>query len=540
MTGFEFSDRPLDPERLREPLADPACGGYATFEGWVRDHNDGRSVQRLEYEAYVELAVKEGERIVAEAIRRFGVQRARCVHRVGSLELGELAVWVGVSAGHRAEAFAACRYIIDEVKHRVPIWKKEHYLDGDSGWVNCERCAEAALGSEHAHDHAHGHDHAHEHDDAHGHDHAHAHAHVHAQPHPAGLPRPDYSRQTVLREVGAAGQARIRRSRVLVVGAGGLGVPVLTYLAGAGVGVLGVVDADVLDASNLHRQTLYSLADVGRPKALLAAERLKALNPEVDVRAFVERADAARLPALAADFDVLVDCSDNFATKFLVNDVALALGKPAVLASVYQYEGQLQVVKPGGACLRCVWPEATRDGLVGNCAEAGVLGPVPGVLGSLQALEVLKLVLDLPTQLGEAVVLLDLGTLETRRVRARRAADCATSHVSRLAAESNAASVRDEPPLELEVTSLARATDEGYVVVDLREPQEIAAEPAPGPAVSIPMGRLLDDPAQLDAARPYLLLCASGRRSGAAAEALRRAGLVRVWSIRGGVAALPR
>lgn len=559
MADFEFSDVRLDPERLRAPLADPACGGYATFEGWVRDHNDGRSVRRLEYEAYVELAVKEGERIVAEAVRRFGVQRARCVHRVGSLELGELAVWVGVAAGHRAEAFAACRYIIDEVKHRVPIWKKEHYVDGDSGWVNCERCAEAALASEHAvqahdhghghghdHHHGHGHDHGHAHDHRHAHDHGHerAHDHEHAhgvQPHPAGLPRPDYSRQTVLPEVGSAGQAKIRRARVLVVGAGGLGVPVLTYLAGAGVGVLGIVDADVLDASNLHRQTLYSLADVGRPKALLAAERLKALNPEVDVRAFVERADASRLPALAADFDVLVDCSDNFATKFLVNDVALALGRPAVLASVYQHEGQLQVVKPGGPCLRCVWPEATRDGLVGNCAEAGVLGPVPGTLGSLQALEVLKLLLDLPTQLGDAIVLFDLGTLETRRLRAQRAPDCATAHAGRLAADA-AAGTRGtaEPVLEVEIASLARAADEGYVVVDLREPQEIATTPAPGPALSIPMGRLLDDPTQLDAERRYLLLCASGKRSGAAAEALRRAGIARVWSIRGGVAALPR
>lgn len=148
MADFEFSAERLDPERLRAPLADPACGGYATFEGWVRDHNDGRSVRRLEYEAYVELAVKEGERIVAEAIRRFGVQRARCVHRVGSLELGELAVWVGVASGHRAEAFAACRYIIDEVKHRVPIWKKEHYAEGDSGWINCEvRSSDAPAGS---------------------------------------------------------------------------------------------------------------------------------------------------------------------------------------------------------------------------------------------------------------------------------------------------------------------------------------------------------------------------------------------------------
>ena len=166
MPAFSFSSTPLEPERYRAALADRSAGGYASFEGWVRDHNEGRTVQRLEYEAFESLAVKEGERIVAEAVERFGVARAACVHRVGSLEIGELAVWVGVSSGHRGEAFDACRYIIDEVKHRVPIWKKEHYTDGDSGWVNCERCAAAAHDHRHDHEHAHGASHGHSHGDA--------------------------------------------------------------------------------------------------------------------------------------------------------------------------------------------------------------------------------------------------------------------------------------------------------------------------------------------------------------------------------------
>jgi len=144
MSVFRFSRMPIDGAALRAELADPASGGYASFEGWVRNHNEGRDVRRLEYEAFEELAVKEGERIVRAAIEKFGVAHALCVHRVGALEIGELAVWVGVSSGHRGEAFQACRYIIDEVKHRLPIWKKEHYVEGDSGWVNCERCAEPA------------------------------------------------------------------------------------------------------------------------------------------------------------------------------------------------------------------------------------------------------------------------------------------------------------------------------------------------------------------------------------------------------------
>lgn len=144
MKAFCFSQSPLTPESYRAALADAAAGGYAAFEGWVRNHNEGHVVTRLEYEAFEALANKEGERIVAAAIERFGVIKAACVHRVGSLAIGDLAVWVGVSSRHRAEAFEACRYIIDEVKHRLPIWKKEHYQNGDSGWVNCERCAEHA------------------------------------------------------------------------------------------------------------------------------------------------------------------------------------------------------------------------------------------------------------------------------------------------------------------------------------------------------------------------------------------------------------
>ena len=141
MNTFRFTHTPIDTASWRAELTDATCGGYAAFEGWVRDHNENSNVRHLEYEAFEPLAVKEGERIIEEAIARFGVEHAACVHRIGDLAVGEMAVWVGVSARHRHEAFLACRYIIDEVKHRVPIWKKEHYENGDSGWVNCERCA---------------------------------------------------------------------------------------------------------------------------------------------------------------------------------------------------------------------------------------------------------------------------------------------------------------------------------------------------------------------------------------------------------------
>lgn len=151
---FRFSAAGIDTEAARRELQDPGAGGYASFEGWVRDHNEGQEVTRLEYEAFQELAMKEGDRIVADALQRHPVKRALCIHRIGSLKVGEMAVWVGVSSAHRGEAFDACRFIIDEVKHRLPIWKKEHYRSGNSGWVNCERCAAPPNHAHPEHQHA--------------------------------------------------------------------------------------------------------------------------------------------------------------------------------------------------------------------------------------------------------------------------------------------------------------------------------------------------------------------------------------------------
>jgi molybdopterin/thiamine biosynthesis adenylyltransferase/molybdopterin synthase catalytic subunit/rhodanese-related sulfurtransferase len=504
MNAFRFSHTALDTAALQREMHDPACGGFAAFEGWVRNHNEGHEVTRLEYEAFVELAEKEGARIVEEARVKFGVARAACVHRVGSLGLTDVAVWVGVSAAHRDEAFRACRFIIDEVKHRVPIWKKEHYLNGDSGWVNCERCAAVPV-----------------------HEHEHDHGHLHAHP-PA--PSPDYSRQIALREVGTAGQARLRAASVLVVGAGGLGVPVLQYLAGAGVGKLGIVDADRLEPSNLHRQTWYSLAECGQEKSSLAASRVRALNPEVRVEAHALRLDAGNADRLAAGYDLILDCSDNFTTKFLLNDLSLRQRTPVLFASVYQYEGQLQLVRgdDASACLRCVWPEATRDGLVGNCAEAGVLGPVPGVFGSLQALEALKLLLGLPGLKADEMLIFDLVTLSTQRLRARRMPDCE--------AHRNAGNPAPAPEdVELQFGSLPEARAAGFSFVDVRDARERADEPLPAPALHLPMSKLLTESAGLDLDGHYLLICATGKRSAAAADLLRSQGFKDCRSLRGGL-----
>jgi adenylyltransferase/sulfurtransferase len=324
---------------------------------------------------------------------------------------------------------------------------------------------------------------------------------------------------------------------VLVVGAGGLGVPVLQYLAAAGVGRIAVVDGDLVEASNLHRQPLYGPGDVGQPKAAVAARRLRELNPRVDVVAHACRATAGNLPQWLADCDVVVDCTDNFAAKFLVSDSAVRLGRPAVFASVHQYEGQLQVYRPRAdwPCLRCLWPDAPRDGLVGNCAQAGVLGPVPGALGAMQAAETLKLLLGLGDESPPQVHLIDLLDMRFSAVRAVRRVDCNHDVTDRPAAQE------DEPsePLELWFDTLADAQATGLTLVDIREHWErLQDEPAPAIELHVPMSELIEGRAELPREGRYLVVCAHGVRSLAIAGQLREIGVREAYSLAGGLAAV--
>ncbi|MGC1522289.1 MAG: HesA/MoeB/ThiF family protein [Steroidobacteraceae bacterium] len=341
--------------------------------------------------------------------------------------------------------------------------------------------------------------------------------------------QPDYSRQQLLKEIGAQGQAALARSRVLVVGLGGLGSPVLQYLAGAGVGCLGIVDGDTLDASNLHRQPIYALAEVGGQKTGLAAAAVKRINPTVQVEIHAKRLSADNALDLIRGYDVVIDCSDNFRAKYLINDAAVLAQRPAVFASVYQYEGQLQVYKPDPlhACLRCLWPEATADGVVGNCAEAGVLGPVPGAFGTLQALLAIKLLLGLSGQLAGELLLLDFTNFSSLKLKAARRAECRApgcAHIQGLG--------KEDADIELALPSLAEAATLKLEVIDIRTAEEVAARPTQ--ARHIAMAALLSDPGQLREGRQYLLLCASGKRSLAAARELRKRGLA-VHSLAGGL-----
>lgn len=506
MHPFRLSDTPLDPEALKRELCGDASGGYVSFEGWVRDHNDGRNVLRLEYEAYPALALAEGARIVEEARVRFDIHAAACVHRVGLLEIGDAAVWVGAAAAHRGAAFVATRYIIDEIKRRVPIWKNEHYADGPSGWVNCETPPEAPP-----------------------------------------TPQAFYARQVILPELGPAGQEALNAARVLVVGAGGLGCAALPYLAAAGIGHLGICDADRVDLSNLHRQVLFNVADVGHPKATLATERLRAQNPFIEVKAHPQRFTADNARSLLADYDLVLDCTDNFETKFLLNEACVALGKTLVQASIYQFEGQLFVVRPGAEvpCLRCLWEAAPAPHCIGACADVGVLGSVAGIFGALQAHETLKQILQLPGALNGELLLVDLFTLGARRLRIPRRADCPICALGSAQAPPQAPRVPDidgagvgESALEAEIDELPVLLAEGWELIDMREPAEAKARPLPWPTLPVVLLNGALDPAQLSLDGRYILACPRGMRSRYLALHLRRQGIACVRSLAGGVAAL--
>ncbi|WP_370272656.1 HesA/MoeB/ThiF family protein [Pseudooceanicola nitratireducens] len=235
-----------------------------------------------------------------------------------------------------------------------------------------------------------------------------------------------YARHIILREVGGPGQVRLKQAKVLVVGAGGLGSPALMYLAAAGVGSIGVVDDDVVDGSNLQRQVIHGDADIGRPKVQSAAERMQAINPFIEVRSYQRRLGAADVDALLAEYDLVLDGTDNFATRYLVNEACVKAGKPLISGALTQWEGQVSVFDPahGAPCYQCVFPETPAEGLAPSCAEAGVIGPLPGVVGSIMALEAVKLLTGAGAVLRGEMLIYDGLWGETRKIRVKPRADC--------------------------------------------------------------------------------------------------------------------
>jgi adenylyltransferase/sulfurtransferase len=353
-----------------------------------------------------------------------------------------------------------------------------------------------------------------------------------------------YSRHLALAEIGLAGQQRLRDARVLVVGTGGLGSPAALYLAAAGVGTLGLVDFDRVDASNLQRQVLFDTASVGLPKTQAARTRLLALNPQLEVRAHQVELCAANVRAIFAGYDLVLDGSDRVSTRYLVNDACVLYAKPLVSAAIHRFEGQAMSYVPGrGPCYRCLFPHSA-DGQLPSCADVGVLGVLPGVLGSLQATEAIKLLLGIGEPLIGRLLTYDALALSFSEFRFQRRVDCAVCGEQPsirapfdppgFCSMQELARVRELTPAEL-AAALAAARPP-ICLVDVREPGEFAAGHLRA-AINVPLGQLEQDAGRIPRAGTVVFVCRSGVRSRRACALAQRAGIQDARALAGGLLA---
>ena len=362
-----------------------------------------------------------------------------------------------------------------------------------------------------------------------------------------------YSRHLLLPEVGVEGQRRLRQARVLLVGAGGLGSPVSLYLAAAGVGTIGLVDFDRVDATNLQRQILHGTSDVGRPKLDSARERLGEINPHVRVEGIAERLTSGNAMEIVAEYDLVVDGTDNFPTRYLVNDACVLLGRPNVYGSIFRFEGQASVFwAEQGPCYRCLFAEPPPPGMVPSCAEGGVLGVLPGIIGTIQATEALKLLLGVGETLVGRLLMLDALRMRFREIRLKKDPACPVcgenptvrelidyEQFCGYSPEPEGAMATEEIP-EMDVKELKNRLDRGdrLTIIDVREPHEWdIGNLGPYGARLIPLGQLPDRLEEIDPTEEIVLQCRSGARSGRALEFMREQGYERLWNLKGGILA---
>ena len=381
---FTLTSESIDSKYLRQELHDKSVGALVVFEGWVRDHNQGEEVTSLEYEAYSTLCESEAQNILNEAQQKFHITDLYIVHRTGHLELGEIAVWIGAMAHHRDDAFRACRYAIDEIKSRLPIWKKEHYKNSTPRWVYCRD-----------HDH-----------------------HVHF------CSKDYYQKQNALID-----QSKLAQARVLIVGAGGLGCPVLQALTMAGVGEITLLDFDKIEITNIHRQPLYSPQNVGEFKAIIAQKKMQEMNPFIQIKSQVDYLDADNIATFFDGCHFVIDCTDNLETKNLINRACHYLNIPFVTASIYQHEGILRTIVPElkNGCTSCFQSSGNSESILGNCNDFGVLGAHLAILGSMQASQAIEFLnggAQSCQQIIRSTLLLNFRTLEWTKIKNSQDEDC--------------------------------------------------------------------------------------------------------------------
>jgi len=358
-----------------------------------------------------------------------------------------------------------------------------------------------------------------------------------------------YSRHLIMPEVGMDGQLKLKQAKVLCIGTGGLGAPLGLYLAAAGVGRIGLVDFDKVDLTNLQRQILFDTNDIGLPKIEAATNRLRDLNPDIQIDTFETRLTSENALDILKDYDIVVDGTDNFPTRYLVNDACVILGKPNVYGSIFRFEGQITIFAyPGGPCYRCLYPEPPPPGLVPSCAEGGVLGVLPGIVGAIQAAETLKLIIGKGESLVGRLLLFDALAMRFRELKLRKNPECPVCGeyptITKLIDYEEFCGIRGEESAspaqavpEISPRELKSRLDRGddLFILDVREPHEYQICNLDGHL--IPLGELSRRVNELDSSREIVAHCRSGKRSAEAVEFLRSAGFRKVLNLKGGILA---
>ncbi len=359
-----------------------------------------------------------------------------------------------------------------------------------------------------------------------------------------------YSRHLIMPEVGMEGQLKLKRAKVLCIGAGGLGSPLALYLGAAGVGKLGLVDFDVVDFTNLQRQVIHGTSDVGRTKLQSARDTLQEINPNVEIETFETRLSSENALDIFRDYDTVADGTDNFPTRYLVNDACVLLGKPNVYASIFRFEGQASIFyAEQGPCYRCLYPEPPPPGLVPSCAEGGMLGVLPGIMGCIQAMETVKLILGRGEPLIGRLLLFDALGMKFRELKLRKNPDCPIcgTHrtITKLIDYEQFCGIRGEEhvPVQTGIPEITPAevkkkidAHEPFVLIDVREPHEYQICRIPGSKL-IPLGEVPKRMSELDSADEIVVHCKSGMRSAKAVDLLMKSGFRKIHNLKGGILA---
>src|ERR1039457_1053517 len=359
-----------------------------------------------------------------------------------------------------------------------------------------------------------------------------------------------YSRHLIMPEVGMEGQLKLKQARVLCIGAGGLGSPLALYLGAAGVGKLGIVDFDVVDLTNLQRQVIHGTSDVGRTKLASARDTLQEINPNVEIETFETRLSSDNALDIFREYDVIADGTDNFPTRYLVNDACVLLGKPNAYASIFRFEGQASIFwAERGPCYRCLYPEPPPPGLVPSCAEGGVLGVLPGIMGCIQAMETIKLILGRGDSLIGRLLLFDALAMKFRELKLRKNPDCpicgTNRTITKLIDYELFCGIRGEEHVpvftgipEITPAEVKKKMDahEPFVLIDVREPHEYQICSIPGSKL-IPLGEVPKRMNELDSADEIVVHCKSGMRSAKAVDLLMKAGFQKIHNMKGGILA---